>query len=94
VNQQTLQPYVGKFVIIDLIYPSGRVDPLLKGVVLSCGSGGFIVEGENFCWPTSIRYSELKIIRLDPSRDAFEALMAQAAVDHKAELARAAWERQ
>ena len=55
----------GKFVELDLCFPGGRTDIGLRGRVLTSGPGAMVVDGENFCWPTTIKYSELLDIRRD-----------------------------
>ncbi len=72
-DQKTVEPFTGEFVIIALRYPGGREDHGLKGRVLCAGSVGFIIEGENFCWPTSVRYSDLVTIAADPRTAATRA---------------------
>lgn len=63
--REKAQALQGKFVELDLSFLGGRTDLGLKGRVLGAGPEGITVDGENFCWPTSIKYHELLDIRPD-----------------------------
>lgn len=64
IGASTVEPFVGKFVAV-VLNLRGQTTSSLFGKVLSAGSGGFVIDGESFTWPTSVKYPQLVDIRPD-----------------------------
>lgn len=55
-NEQSMQPFQGKFVDLSLRFADGRTREFIGVKLLSVGSGGGVVQD---CWPTSFEHTEV-----------------------------------
>lgn len=63
-SEQVVKGFQGKFVAV-VLRIRGQTTSSLFGKVMSVGSGGFVIDGESFSWPTSVKYGDLVDIRAD-----------------------------